>query len=72
LLPASVPARMAASSSLLGATMNQPSSVREGPQSVSKVLTPDTQASPAALIVDQAIRRKFKANNSSMLLTLRN
>ncbi|SOR32035.1 protein of unknown function [Methylorubrum extorquens] len=32
---------MTVSSSLLGATMNQPSSVREDPQSVSGVLTAD-------------------------------
>src|ERR1700677_215032 len=45
-LPALCPTRISASSSLLTATMNQKSSIREVPQSVSPVLTADTSLGP--------------------------
>src|SRR3954470_14251828 len=47
-LPALCPARISASSSLLAATMNQKSSLREVPQFVSRVLTANT---PATLLL---------------------
>src|SRR5512139_986547 len=59
-LPALCPARISVSSSLLAATMNQKSSLREDPQFVSMVLTGNNEELLTAFLDDPSVMGKWR------------